>query len=79
MSRTEVNAVKWSCLYLQAICALLAIALVHCDDRLSSLVAMGLFATGVSARCCSSPRMIGRLSDRSRSRRNRCFRSYRIR
>jgi len=49
VSRAEVNAVKWSCLYLQAICALLAIALVHCDDRLSSLVAMGLFATGVSA------------------------------
>ena len=49
MSRAEINAVKWSCLYLQAICALLAIALVHCDDRLSSLVAMGLFATGVSA------------------------------
>jgi hypothetical protein len=41
--------VKWSCLYLQAICALLAIALVHCDDRLSSLVAMGLFATCISA------------------------------
>ena len=49
VSRAEVNAVKWSCLYLQAICALLAIALVHCDDRLSSLVAMGLFATGISA------------------------------
>jgi hypothetical protein len=49
VSRTEVNAVKWSCLYLQAICALLAIALVHCDNRLSSLLAMGLFATGVSA------------------------------
>jgi hypothetical protein len=49
VSRAEVNAVKWSCLYLQAICAFLAIALVHCDDRLSSLVAMGLFATGVSA------------------------------
>ena len=48
MSRAEVNAVKWSCLYLQAICALLAIALVHCDNRLSSLLAMGLFATGVS-------------------------------
>ena len=31
------------------LCALLAIAFVHCDDRLSSLVAMGLFATGVSA------------------------------
>jgi Protein of unknown function (DUF4239) len=49
VSRAEVNAVKWSCLYLQAICALLAIALVHCDDRLSSLVGLGLFATGVSA------------------------------
>ncbi len=46
VSRAEVNAVKWSCLYLQAICALLAIAMVHCDDRLSSLIAMGLFATG---------------------------------
>ena len=49
VSRAEVNAVKWSCLYLQIICALLAIALVHCDDRLSSLLAMGLFATGASA------------------------------
>ena len=29
--------------------ALLAIALVHCDDRLSSLLAIGLFATGISA------------------------------
>jgi hypothetical protein len=48
VSRAEVNAVKWSCLYLQAICALLAIALVHCDNRLSSLLAMGLFAAGVS-------------------------------
>jgi hypothetical protein len=49
VSRAEVNVVKWSCLFLQAICALLAVALVHCDDRLSSLVALGLFATGVSA------------------------------
>ena len=49
LSGAEVNAVKWACLYLQALCALLAIAFVHCDDRLSSLLAMGLFATGVSA------------------------------
>jgi Protein of unknown function (DUF4239) len=49
VSRAEVNIVKWSCLCLQAICALLVVAFVHCDDRLSSLVAMGLFATGVSA------------------------------
>src|SRR5215831_13104605 len=49
VSEAEVNAVKWTCLYLQAICALLAIAFVHCDDRLASFLAMGLFATGVSA------------------------------
>ena len=45
----NINAVKWACLYLQALCALLAIAFVHCDDRLASLLATGLFATGVSA------------------------------
>jgi hypothetical protein len=49
VSRAEVNAVKWFCLYLQAICVLLTVALVHCDDRLSSLLAIGLFATGISA------------------------------
>ena len=49
ISRSEVNFVKWCCLYLQAACALLAIALVHCDDRLASTVTMGLFATGVAA------------------------------
>jgi hypothetical protein len=36
VSQAEVNPVKWCCLYLQAICELLAIA-------------VGLFATGVAA------------------------------
>jgi hypothetical protein len=49
VSQAEVNLVKWWCLYLQAICALVAIALVHCDNRLASALAMGLFATGVAA------------------------------
>jgi len=49
VSFAEVNLVKWCCLYLQAACVLLAIALVHCDDRLASLLAMGLFATGSAA------------------------------
>jgi hypothetical protein len=48
VSRAEVNSVKWFCLYLQAACALLAIALVHCDDRLAAVAAMGLFASGVA-------------------------------
>jgi hypothetical protein len=36
-------------LYLQAICELLVIAVVRCDNRLASGIAMGLFATGVAA------------------------------
>ncbi len=49
VSRAEVNPVKWFCLLLQAVCALLAIGLVHCDNRGASAVAMGLYATGVAA------------------------------
>ena len=49
ISQSQVNLVKWSCLFLQAICALVAIAMIHSDNRLSSIIAMGLFATGVAA------------------------------
>ena len=49
VSLAEVNFVKWVCLYLQAACALLAMAMVHCDDRKASFIALGLFATGVAA------------------------------
>jgi positive regulator of sigma E activity len=49
VSLAEVNPVKWWCLYLQALCELLVIALVHCDNRLGSAIALGLFATGVAA------------------------------
>jgi hypothetical protein len=49
ISQSEVNAVKWWCLYLQAVCELLVIAIVHCDNRLASAIALGLFATGVAA------------------------------
>ena len=49
ISQSQVNWVKWSCLYLQAACALLAIALVHSDNRLAAAITMGLFATGVAA------------------------------
>jgi hypothetical protein len=37
------------CLYLQAVCVLLAIAFVHCDNRPASAVATGLDATGIAA------------------------------
>jgi hypothetical protein len=49
ISQSEVNPVKWWCLYLQAACELIVIALVHCDNRLASSIALGLFATGVAA------------------------------
>ena len=47
--RAIVNLLKWSCLFMQAVCALAAIAMVHCDNRLASIIAMGIFATGVAA------------------------------
>jgi hypothetical protein len=49
LSRSQVGLVKWSCLLVQAICALFAIALVHSDNRLTAAIAMGVFATGVAA------------------------------
>jgi hypothetical protein len=48
-SRSRVNATKWTCLLLQAACVLLAIAIVHSDNRLASTIGMGFFATGVAA------------------------------
>jgi len=48
ISWAQVNPLKWSALLVQAVCALLAIAFVHCDNRLSSALMMGLFATGVA-------------------------------
>ena len=49
ISQSQVDWVKWCCLYLQAISALIAIAMVHSDNRLASAITMLLFATGVAA------------------------------
>jgi Protein of unknown function (DUF4239) len=49
ISQSEVNWVKWSCLCLLAACALVAIAMVHSDNRLASAITMALFASGVAA------------------------------
>jgi hypothetical protein len=48
ISRSEVNWVKWSTLFLQAVCALIAIAMVHSDDRLASGIVLAVFATGIA-------------------------------
>jgi len=49
ISQYQVNWIKWSTLLLQALCTLVAIAMVHADNRLASLTTLGLFATGIAA------------------------------
>jgi hypothetical protein len=49
ISQSQVNLTKWSLLALQALCALVAIAMVHSENRLASLIILGLFATGIAA------------------------------
>ena len=48
LSQSEVNGVKWVSLIIQAICTLTAIAMVHCDNRTSAAVALGLFSTAIA-------------------------------
>lgn len=47
-SRSQVNPVKWAALLMQAICTLLAIALVHGDNRLASGLSLAIFSTGIA-------------------------------
>jgi len=49
ISQSQVNWIKWLCLSLQAVCALVAIAMVHSDNRLASAITLGLFGIGVAA------------------------------
>jgi hypothetical protein len=48
VTRSSVNWVKWTCLLLQATCTLVAIGMVHSDNRTTAAIAIGLFATGVA-------------------------------
>lgn len=47
LSQSTVTPVKWAALILQALCTLIAIALVHSDNRLTCRIALALFATGI--------------------------------
>lgn len=49
VSQQEVNFGKWACLFVEAFCVMLAIALMQSDNRLTATITMGLFATGVAA------------------------------
>jgi len=48
LSRSTVNWVKWTCMFAQAVCALVAIAMIHSDNRAAAAIATGIFATGVA-------------------------------
>ena len=48
ISQSTVSTVKWAGLLLQALCALIAIAMVHSDNRTTCRIALMLFATGIA-------------------------------
>jgi hypothetical protein len=48
VSQSAVGRIKWAGLLLQGLCTLVAIAMVHSDNRLTSAIALTLFATGIA-------------------------------
>jgi len=46
ISQSEVGPVRWAAILLMGFCALIAIAIVHSDNRLTCAIAVALFATG---------------------------------
>ena len=48
ISQSEVGPVKWAAILLQGLCTLIAIAIVHSDNRLTCGIAVALFATGIA-------------------------------
>ena len=48
VSQSAVGTVKWAGILLQGLCTLVAIAMVHSDNRLACAIAMTLFGTGIA-------------------------------
>jgi hypothetical protein len=48
VSQSTVGSIKWAALILQALCALIAISMVHSDNRLTCGIALTIFATGIA-------------------------------
>jgi hypothetical protein len=48
ISQMDVGAIKWAGILLQGLCTLIAIAMVHSDNRTTSAIALILFATGMA-------------------------------
>jgi Protein of unknown function (DUF4239) len=48
ISQAAIGAVKWAGILLQGLCTLVAIAMVHSDNRLTCGITLTLFATGIA-------------------------------
>ena len=48
VSQSAVGGIKWAGILLQGLCTLVAIAMVHSDNRLTSAITLTLFATGIA-------------------------------
>jgi hypothetical protein len=48
ISQSTVSSIKWLALMLQGVCTLIAIAMVHSDNRLTCRIALAIFATGIA-------------------------------
>ena len=48
ISESALSTVKWVGILLQGLCTLVAIAMVHSDNRLARAIALTLFATGIA-------------------------------
>lgn len=48
ISQSAVSSVVWAVILLQAFCTLVAIAMVHSDNRLTCAITLTIFATGVA-------------------------------
>jgi Protein of unknown function (DUF4239) len=48
ISESAVGTVKWAGILLMGLCTLVAIAMVHSDNRLTCAIALTLFATGIA-------------------------------
>src|SRR5262249_28038266 len=48
ISESAVGAVKWVAILLQGLCTLVAIAMVHSDNRRACAMTLTLFATGIA-------------------------------
>ena len=48
ISESSVGTVKWLGILLQALCLLVAVAVVYSDNRLTCAITLSLFATGIA-------------------------------